>query len=79
MINKMSSIILPASIISIGMLVCFAHASCQPNATAALWEHFGFKPNERGEPLSFVFFLFYIQMTTDHNPKACVLLSMAWM
>ena len=21
----------------------------KPNATAAMWEHFGFKPNDRGE------------------------------
>ncbi|KAM9456199.1 E3 SUMO-protein ligase ZBED1 [Clarias gariepinus] len=24
----------------------------KPNATAAVWEHFGFKPNDRGEPLN---------------------------
>lgn len=24
----------------------------KPNATASVWEHFGFKPNERGEPLN---------------------------
>ena len=24
----------------------------KPNATAAVWEHVGFKPNDRGEPLN---------------------------
>ena len=24
----------------------------KPNATAAVWEHFRFKPNDRGEPLN---------------------------
>ena len=24
----------------------------KPNATAAVWEHFGFKPNDRGEPIN---------------------------
>ena len=51
---------------------CLSHeASCQLNATAAVWENFGFKPNDRGEPLSFVFFLFYIQMTIGHKPMSC--------
>ncbi len=31
---------------------CDMELVSKPNATAAVWEHFGFKPNDRGEPLN---------------------------
>ena len=52
-------------------------SSCQLNVTTAVLEHFGLKPYDSGEPLSFVFFLFYLQMTTGHKPVGFVLLSTA--